>query len=416
MLPSNYGYNIVRNLGNGANGAVFEVTKDNEKYAMKVVCNANEYDIQEAEILKDLNHPNIIKYVTSFKQDYFWYGMTLTTVTIVMEYADKGKLSTQNLNWSELMVWEFKAQMGSALSYLHGQQIIHRDLKPANILCVSTRENKILYKVADLGIAKRFDFYSKSTVYANTVVGTPCYMAPEVVNRFTHVGYTCSVDLWSLGAVICFIGNNGIHLFSDQRKVNQPVIDPLPNVFSPRLKSSVLKLLRIDPKERPSADEVYKEAKNAISQLSFTNQSPGILTSSIPSTPSGPFLNPSTGQPFPLPTNQVNQPIGQPTSQPNFFSLTNNPQPTLPIPPNMQHPISGILPGQSTPLPTSQFNHTIHQPTNQPYSFCLTNNPQPTFLPSHQTSHIPYLASQQTSHWLEVPSQKISHILHQTPR
>ena len=114
-MPSYFGYAVVRELGHGAKGAVFEVTKDNEKYAMKVVGNADKYDIQEVEILKCVNHPNVIKYVNSFQEFYYWYG---TTVRIVMEYADKGPLSTQDLNWSELMVWKFKAQMGSALSFI----------------------------------------------------------------------------------------------------------------------------------------------------------------------------------------------------------------------------------------------------------------------------------------------------------
>ena len=361
MMPNYYGYAVVRKLGHGANGAVFEVTKDNEKYAMKVVEWPTKYDIQEAEILKGINHSNVIKYVDSF---YEFYGKNVMKVTIVMEYADKGPLSIQNLHCSELMNWKLLANVVSALSYLHRVPIIHRDLKPDNILCVSTKENEVLYKIGDLGIPKRFDTSTKSRLYTNTIAGTFGYMAPEVLNELE---YTCSADLWSLGAVSCFASKTNIHLSTDPKEVKLPIIDSLPNKFSLRLKGIVLKLLKIDPKDRPSADSVFKEATDAIKAL-FTVQLP------------------------PLTTNRVNQPIDQPTNQPqstlfipsnishstsiispgqptplprNPFSLTNDPQPTFPIPLNNSHPTSGISPVQPTPLPT--------------VPFFLTNNPQPTF-------------------------------------
>ena len=362
MMPSCFGYDVVRKLGEGANGPVFEVNKDNKKYAMKVVGKADKYDIQEAEILKGVNHPNVIKYVDSFQLPYECFGKMETTVIIAMECADKGPLSTQNLNMSELMVWDFMAQFGSGLSYLHGQGIIHRDLKPANILCFSTRGNKVVYKISDLGIAKRFDLCTKSRLYANTIIGTFCYMAPEVLNGLP---YTWSADSWSFGAVICFLCNDGVHLFRDSKEVYQPIIDPLPNRFSPRLKGSVLRLLKINPKDRSSANTVFKEATNAITDLSFTL--------------SRPFLAPSPGQPPNFPTNQVIQPIGQPTNQR---------QPTFPISSNISHPISGIPP--NIPLAGATIPENITHPYNNQVNQPITHN---LHSPSRQTSHIPYLAS-----------------------
>ena len=117
-----------------------------------------------------------------------------------------------------------------------------------------------MFKVADFGIARLVDNDTQSNHYANTYPGTYCYMAPEVLNKQQ---YTFNADMWSLGAVLSFVCNKGKHLFESNDEVRKlkGMKDPLPKRFSSSLRGVAIKLLSINPKERPSASAIYKEAK-----------------------------------------------------------------------------------------------------------------------------------------------------------
>ena len=132
MPQSQNQYVVVRELGHGSFGKVYKVKKNNVDFAMKFIESIDQYAIQEVQILKNANHPNIIKYVDCFLEN--------SSLKIVMEFADQGTLTTQHLSWSEKKIWEFLAQMGNAFAYLHGQGIIHRDLKPENIFMCFCRQ------------------------------------------------------------------------------------------------------------------------------------------------------------------------------------------------------------------------------------------------------------------------------------
>ena len=260
-------------VGQGVFGTVYRVrAKENNKlFAVKKVenllttpKNAENTDTAtpiEARILQNTNHSNIIKYFGAFPQNQKFY--------IVMEFADKGTLSTHKMDWSEENIWEFLTQMTSALNYLHEERIIHRDIKPDNILCVSEgieSKKAVTFKLADFGTAKIFSKDSQSKLYTNTYVGTPGYMAPEVVFR---EDYTFSADMWSLGAVISFVCNNGEHLFKDKYDVMRWLgnEDPLPEHFTATLRNVVNMLLQPNYQERPSAAELYQTAKDQWSDV-----------------------------------------------------------------------------------------------------------------------------------------------------
>ena len=255
-------------VGQGVFGTVYRVRakQNNKLFAVKKVenlltsrKNIENTDIttpEEARILQNTNHSNIIKYFGAFPQNQTFY--------IVMEFADKGTLSTHKMDWHEENIWEFLTQMSSALKYLHEERIIHRDIKPDNILCVSegSEGNKVVtFKLADFGTAKVFSKDSQSKFYTNTYIGTPGYMAPEVVFR---EDYTFSADMWSLGAVMSFVCNNGEHLFKDKYDVMRWLgdEDPLPGHFKSTLRNVVNMLLQPNYEERPSAAEVYRTAKD----------------------------------------------------------------------------------------------------------------------------------------------------------
>lgn len=100
---------------------------------------------------------------------------------IAIEWADKGdlkrlirKLNQEGDKLDELKVLEFTLQLSSALQHMHDKRIIHRDLKPANILLFSDG----VLKLGDLGLGR---YMSDETFKAFSKVGTPLYMAPEVI-------------------------------------------------------------------------------------------------------------------------------------------------------------------------------------------------------------------------------------------
>eukprot|EP01126_Amoeba_proteus_P032045 TRINITY_DN3133_c0_g1_i31.p1 TRINITY_DN3133_c0_g1~~TRINITY_DN3133_c0_g1_i31.p1 ORF type:complete len:325 (-),score=63.09 TRINITY_DN3133_c0_g1_i31:433-1407(-) len=141
---------------------------------------------REIELLSSLDHPNIIKLVTTFSND--------TNIYMVMDYADKGDLHTAITNLGSLSVESSKgiiAQIINSLEYLHGKGIIYGDLKPENVLL--TESGNVL--LADFGSARLEEHVKEG----DRIEGTREYIAPEVAQGKKA---TCESDLWALGCVI----------------------------------------------------------------------------------------------------------------------------------------------------------------------------------------------------------------------
>lgn len=211
----------------------------------------NDSALQEVRILKNIDHPHIIKYIEGFLQE--------DVLNIVMEFADKGTLTNQTsvITTSEANVWKFFGHMTSALKFIHSKGIIHRDLKPDNILCKTGYSGQLNFKIADFGIAKCVNENIQNQHYANTFCGTYCYMAPEVLNRQP---YKTNADLWSLGAVMSFVCNDGVHLFRTVRETRgwEGGKSTLPKKYSIELRQTVADLMHPDYKQRPSAENILK--------------------------------------------------------------------------------------------------------------------------------------------------------------
>jgi serine/threonine protein kinase len=154
-----------------------ELQQDQEKLA------------NEVALMKSLDHPNIVKL----------YGVDRVgnRTALVMEYC-VGDLNRYRRSHggtlSEERIRGFVGQIGEGLKYLHCHEIVHRDLKPHNILLAGTPDRPIL-KIADFGFAR----FLRSSDLADTVCGSPIYMAPEI--QF-HSQYSAKVDLWSLGVIV----------------------------------------------------------------------------------------------------------------------------------------------------------------------------------------------------------------------
>lgn len=156
---------------------------------------------EEIKLILTLDHPNLVKtydVITPLSSEDEGY------VYIIMEYCGGGDFEKflTNVKLKENKVRYYMYQLMQALQYLRGKNILHRDLKPANLLLSS--DNRIL-KVADFGFARTLP----DSTLAETLCGTPLYMAPELL--FDRK-YTSKSDLWSVG-VIMYRALYGRHLY-----------------------------------------------------------------------------------------------------------------------------------------------------------------------------------------------------------
>ena len=194
-------YKVVKRLGDGSYGTVFSVIniQTGATVAMKKIEKVKENEIDDLEIkneidiLKKLDHPNIVKI-------YEFYN-TLTDFYIVTEYCKKGELySYIKRSYSENQLAVLFYQVFSGLYYLHDHHILHRDLKLENIMIsdiekdLKTKEEYFWIKIIDFGTAKIF----KKNKNEKAVVGSSYYIAPEVLKQ----KYNEKCDTWSVGVIL----------------------------------------------------------------------------------------------------------------------------------------------------------------------------------------------------------------------
>ena len=213
---------LEKELGRGQFGAVYltKLDNDNTPYATKVYDRQTieksedllRYIKTEATILKNLNHPNIVKLKEVKKTKKHYY--------IVMEFCNGGELS-QNLKkyqakynkaFPEEIVQYLMKQIVNGINYLHNLDIMHRDIKLDNILLHYDNEEdkknlnimKSKVKIIDFGFA----IFLKNRL-GQTAVGSPLNMDPRIVEKLSNrgrlkkVGYDKKADIWSLGS-ICY--------------------------------------------------------------------------------------------------------------------------------------------------------------------------------------------------------------------
>lgn len=207
--------------------------------------------LKEARVMEVLQHPNVIRFKEVYKTKK-------NRLCIVMEYAENGDLqqkikqqSSSGRLFSEQQILDWFTQMCLAIKHVHDRKIIHRDLKTPNIFL--TKDNTI--KVGDFGIAK---VLAHTREKAKTVVGTPYYLSPEIIEGKE---YSTKTDIWSLGIILyemCalsppFKANNLSFL---ALKIVKGSYSPIPSVFSGDLAALISKLLNVDPEKRPSVHEV----------------------------------------------------------------------------------------------------------------------------------------------------------------
>jgi serine/threonine protein kinase len=197
------------------------------------------------------NSPYIVEFYQSFKMDReLWIAMEFCAAGSV---ADLMKLCDTCLD--EDMISLICKDVLSGLEYLHKLNKMHRDIKAGNILLSHNGQAKL----ADFGVAGQL---SHSEAKRQTIVGTPFWMAPEVIQE---VGYGTNADIWSLG-ITCIQMAEGKPPYHDLHPMRAIFIIPSkpppklsnPPYFSPTFQDFVSKCLIKDPKNRPSASELLK--------------------------------------------------------------------------------------------------------------------------------------------------------------
>ena len=263
-LPSKK-YKILSKLGSGSFGKVFlaqnKFTK--EKVAMKEIKKANKDLLSDGEIkdeidiLKSLDHPDIVRIIESFN--------TKDSYVLVTEYCEGGELYDQVRNQlSETQIAVIFKQLLSGLAYLHSHNIVHRDLKLENILIQeiekskTTGEDLFNIKIIDFGTARIFNNSKKP----QSIVGSSYYIAPEVLNQ--KYGKEC--DLWSVGVILyMFIVGHAPFDGCDDEEITGNITkgvyrkdDKRWKKASKEVKDLIQKLLIYNPKKRLTAIQALK--------------------------------------------------------------------------------------------------------------------------------------------------------------
>ncbi|CAK88776.1 unnamed protein product (macronuclear) [Paramecium tetraurelia] len=200
-----YDINLKKVIGSGTYGSVVKATLKGTKNqrAVKVipkskVKNPDRFK-KEIDILRQLDHPNIIKLYETFEDQ--------RNVYLVMELCEGGELFDRIMDkgyFSEAEAHEIFLQIMQALNYCHTNGICHRDLKPENFLFLTKADDSPI-KVIDFGLSTLFE---DPIITMKTKAGTPYYISPEVLKG----SYDESCDIWSAG-VILYILLSGVPPF-----------------------------------------------------------------------------------------------------------------------------------------------------------------------------------------------------------
>lgn len=196
---SNYTYTATQVIGSGSFGVVYQATvsETTEIVAIKKVFQDKRYKNRELSIMKELDHPNIIKlrhyfYTPGEKQDEVYLNCVMDYIPDTLSRLIRQYHRTKS-QIPKLVVKLYAFQLLKALNYIHTIGVCHRDIKPQNVLC---DPNSHILKLCDFGSAKKLVKGEPNIAY----ICSRYYRAPELI--FGATDYTTQVDVWSTGCVI----------------------------------------------------------------------------------------------------------------------------------------------------------------------------------------------------------------------
>ena len=281
-------YEIKGAIGGGAFGIVYKgiEKKTKELRAMKVI-NLNDYKEQlleycknnniekqysqkleeyknhlknEFEIMKQLSgNNNSVKCYEYFSNDQYF--------VIIMELCDKNlknwlyeTYSKEKRGFNIKEIYEILIQLNKILETMKDKCIVHRDLKPENILIkfIDEKAKKYIIKLADYGCSKRLEILSSKRMLTTEGLGTPLYMAPEILKK-EEINYKC--DLWSLGIIIykLYFYNSPISGVNENAILEnlKSLKNRIKKTNNENLDDLISKLLKVNKEERLNWDNYF---------------------------------------------------------------------------------------------------------------------------------------------------------------
>ncbi|XP_050676365.1 serine/threonine-protein kinase 10 isoform X2 [Leptidea sinapis] len=259
--PAEY-WDMIGELGDGAFGKVYKAQHKvtGQLAAAKMCMLDHEDDLSdftvEIDILSECRHPNVVElHEAYFIDNKLW---------MLLEYCDGGALdsvmSELEKGLSESQIAYVCREMCRGLEFLHSRRVIHRDLKAGNVLATMTGG----VKLADFGVSAK----NKSTLQKHdTFIGTPYWMAPEVVlcETFRDNPYDFKVDIWSLGITLIEFAQmeppnhemTPMRVLLKIQKSEPPTLEQ-PSRWSKTFNDFISKALVKDPEKRPTSSELLK--------------------------------------------------------------------------------------------------------------------------------------------------------------
>lgn len=247
----------LQKIGQGASGGVFTARSigSNQLVAIKqmVLQQQPKKDliVNEIEVMKQSRHPNIVNFLSAY--------MTNGQLWVVMEYMEGGPLTDIVLYsiLSEGQIAAIAREVLTGLRHLHSHGVIHRDIKSDNVLMSMRGE----VKLTDFGFCAQL---GPSQTKRVTMVGTPYWMAPEVVTRKE---YGPRVDIWSLG-ILCiemiegeppYLNENPLRALYLIATNGTPKLHN-PEKLSPLMNEFLRECLNVDAEKRPDATMLLDHA------------------------------------------------------------------------------------------------------------------------------------------------------------
>ncbi|XP_022878807.1 mitogen-activated protein kinase kinase kinase NPK1-like isoform X2 [Olea europaea var. sylvestris] len=207
---------------------------------------------KEVNLLKNLSHPNIVRYLGTAREE--------DSLHILLEFVPGGSISSllgKFGSFPESVIRMYTKQLLLGLEYLHKYKIMHRDIKGANILV----DNKGCIKLADFGASKKVEALATVTG-AKSMKGTPYWMAPEVI---VQSGHSYSADIWSVGCTVIEMATGKAPWSQQYQEVaalfyigTTKSHPPIPEHLSAEAQDFLLKCLQKEPDLRPTASDLLK--------------------------------------------------------------------------------------------------------------------------------------------------------------